>query len=638
MNQLKYMYQDIQPVALHIPEERTTSRLYSTNVEGIEGQVSNLIEMFLVEVYRCKVCQFTSSLKNKIKSHITNQHEHSVTCHPLVCSAKEAAPLEEDTPYPVQDDINTQNKENEDTMEENLDRISFLLPMYRMFHNISPQSCDMGFGTNNDGLHVAQTCEVSTLFEEESNQFHLEDTGSVESGTLSCPMSSTCEDQDDEMAQSAHLMSLGLCRISSIKTQHLIGEGNKSVRQTKESPENHLSEKQIKDGQFISQVTCDGSKEGKDTNFPCSLCNLHFPCKTLLELHVKCHEGEQNFKCLHCSFFSTDWAALEKHLKEHSKQRRFFGCSLCDRSFRTCRIRDKHERKHRRKTSDTQCTTCLIMCSSALERDQHMACHFEDTFKCLHCIFTDKSWSKVYKHLCTTHGQIGKTHACPECDKRFCRKVDIEDQTVPFKNPSQYHCPMCSSIFQNQHQLDLHNSQEHQVRMKKIKRRSIFKISEEGRPCLGSGSHKRGNLEKDVMCHLCSRKFSSKLALQRHMGIHSGVKPYECQDCDYKTRLKASLIQHKRIHTGEKPFKCSQCLYASIDASSLRRHSRTHSNEKPYQCQQCTYSCIQKKSLDLHVRRHHTGEVFACNLCRYSSPDKQLLHRHLKKRHENVVQ
>ncbi|KAG2458490.1 ZFP26 protein, partial [Polypterus senegalus] len=555
MNQLKYMYQDIQPVALHIPEERTTSRLYSTNVEGIEGQVSNLIEMFLVEVYRCKVCQFTSSLKNKIKSHITNQHEHSVTCHPLVCSAKEAAPLEEDTPYPVQDDINTQNKENEDTMEENLDRISFLLPMYRMFHNISPQSCDMGFGTNNDGLHVAQTCEVSTLFEEESNQFHLEDTGSVESGTLSCPMSSTCEDQDDEMAQSAHLMSLGLCRISSIKTQHLIGEGNKSVRQTKESPENHLSEKQIKDGQFISQVTCDGSKEGKDTNFPCSLCNLHFPCKTLLELHVKCHEGEQNFKCLHCSFFSTDWAALEKHLKEHSKQRRFFGCSLCDRSFRTCRIRDKHERKHRRKTSDTQCTTCLIMCSSALERDQHMACHFEDTFKCLHCIFTDKSWSKVYKHLCTTHGQIGKTHACPECDKRFCRK-----------------------------------------------------------------------------------KFSSKLALQRHMGIHSGVKPYECQDCDYKTRLKASLIQHKRIHTGEKPFKCSQCLYASIDASSLRRHSRTHSNEKPYQCQQCTYSCIQKKSLDLHVRRHHTGEVFACNLCRYSSPDKQLLHRHLKKRHENVVQ
>lgn len=46
------------------------------------------------------------------------------------------------------------------------------------------------------------------------------------------------------------------------------------------------------------------------------------------------------------------------------------------------------------------------------------------------------------------------------------------------------------------------------------------------------------------------RKFSSKLTMRRHMGIHQGEKPFECPHCHYCTRLKASLTQHLRVHTG----------------------------------------------------------------------------------------
>nr|XP_061835218.1 zinc finger and SCAN domain-containing protein 20-like isoform X1 [Nerophis lumbriciformis] len=135
------------------------------------------------------------------------------------------------------------------------------------------------------------------------------------------------------------------------------------------------------------------------------------------------------------------------------------------------------------------------------------------------------------------------------------------------------------------------------------------------------------------ICSLCHRKFSSKVTLQRHLGVHSGDKPFSCPHCSYRSRLKESLLQHIRTHTGEKPYKCVECSYASIDRSSLLRHSRTHSLEKPYKCQHCDYRSIQKKSLDLHARRHHTGETFPCQQCEYSSPDRQLLLRHTRRRH-----
>ncbi|XP_047740452.1 longitudinals lacking protein, isoforms H/M/V isoform X16 [Hyalella azteca] len=49
-------------------------------------------------------------------------------------------------------------------------------------------------------------------------------------------------------------------------------------------------------------------------------------------------------------------------------------------------------------------------------------------------------------------------------------------------------------------------------------------------------------------CSICSRSFSGKGALKRHILTHMGVKPYECRECGYKTCHRFNLVRHQKSH------------------------------------------------------------------------------------------
>ncbi|XP_068959666.1 gastrula zinc finger protein XlCGF26.1-like isoform X2 [Petaurus breviceps papuanus] len=598
MNEFKFKYQYIPPVTVHLPEEITTSKLSSSSVEGFEAKIASLVEMFLVEVYRCKLCQFTSSIKNKIKTHVFSIHEQD-GCRPSSeCQEMSTDPDENDS-YSIGDEISQENKEN----EENLEKMSFLLPMYRMLHNMSPECCDINLDNHSDSTHTPNTCDVNTLFEEESGQFHLEEPCSMVSNSLSySPDLSESKTKEDEEAQSEHLMSLGLCRISSMKS---LGMEQKVPKLGTKQDMGRSHKRDTTDKSNSSQPLKNiYSLKSGDEGYLCASCNQQFTSKDALEIHDRCHNGNQGFQCLYCNFSVTEWNLMEKHLKSHKRVKRNYQCLTCEKVFMTQSAWKVHKESHHGKKGALQ--------------------HSEDS-----------DWPKVHKHLNSTHDYNAKPHPCTECEKKFFRITDLKMHMSKHKKARAFLCSLCDQRFKNRRQLSRHHKHVHQkLNIKERKKRKKAEVS-----LIYSGTEATARTRKNAdefTCKICNRKCSSKLALQRHMGIHAGVKPFHCQHCDYKTRLKASLIQHMRIHTGEKPFKCEICSYASIDASSLRRHFRTHTREKPYKCQLCSYSSIQKKSLDLHVRRHHTGETFGCSFCCYSSPDKQLLRKHIKKYHFNL--
>ncbi|XP_060778821.1 zinc finger protein Xfin isoform X1 [Neoarius graeffei] len=623
---IKDAYELIDPVTLRLGEESITSHLYCSAAKGIEARLSTLVEAFLVEVFRCRVCQFTSGLKARICSHITESHSSasSSPCRHLSCLEKEdeESLTEIDrnaSPY----DLHSGSKTSEDQMD--MDRM-FLLPMYGMLQNISPPPCDISLSANSDSnLHVAQTCEVSTLFDEdrhseEENVFHLEDSSHGLQGPLSAEI--TCA-EDEEMAQSAHLMTLGLCRISSAKCSSQpaalsVPPGGQDV------PETSLEDKQplLTTSEIQKQVE-------EEMGLSCVFCQAVLANHSLLEVHLKCHDGQQGFKCPHCGRAAADWADMECHWRSHARKRRtkHHKCALCPRTFRRADLCEAHQKKHNRArtkpASLTQCSLCFEWCHPGREWEMHQRCHLQGEFKCLYCNFTEKAWKTMYKHILSQHTQSdGDSH----------HNISYNVSSLKFDVQLSNSYSKCLGDVQAE-------SWRHVTKMS-VKQKVVGKkkLDKDKRDC-GTATEQETSVglkvpkRKEFCCTLCDKKFSSKLTMRRHMDIHQGKKPFKCPGCHYSTRLKASLIQHMRVHTGEKPYKCPQCSYASIDRSSLRRHSRTHTQEKPYHCQYCPYSCIQKKSLDLHSRRHHTGESFPCPLCQYSTPDRQLLLRHTRKHH-----
>ncbi|XP_064799499.1 zinc finger protein 454 isoform X1 [Oncorhynchus masou masou] len=639
MSPVNYDFQDIRPVTLHLPEETVTS-LYCVTAKGLEAQVASLVEAFLVEVYRCRVCQFTSGLKGSIQTHVLERHDLGASsCPGLPCLEKDnglevgvGVDREDDDDdeldqngspgYNLEDDLHSVSKDADDDQMDHmgLERMSFLLPMYGMLPNISPRSCDMALSSNSDGsLHVAQTCEVSTLFEEDERHVEEDEEESVfrldaaDSVNLSCPMGSVVKNEakDDEMAQSAHLMTLGLCRISTANK----GLSGRAVTQLPSTPigqEGLESDTSLDDKMPQSQGKQSppphGSKQRR--SLFCVLCRATLTSRHLLEVHLKCHNGDRGFKCLQCGWTSAGWGEMERHWRAHGKRMRRgkkekergirpHGCQVCLRKFRSVKSRDAHERRHHSQRRSPQ-----------------------ECFTCQHCDYSDKSWDKLHKHILSEHKAFGDRLTNPD---------GLSTHVV---------CALRKFTHESNYPQDLQGVEPEKWN-KWIPKQRGRKDGEEGREerreeqgqKAEESVRKKGR--KEFCCALCNRKFSTKLTMRRHMGIHQGDKPFECPHCHYSTRLKASLVQHLRVHTGEKPFKCLQCPYASIDSSSLRRHSRTHTQERPYCCQYCPYSSIQKKSLDLHARRHHTGESFPCHLCPYATPDRQLLLRHVRKHHSS---
>uniref|UniRef100_A0A1I7U8Y2 Zinc finger protein 26 n=1 Tax=Caenorhabditis tropicalis TaxID=1561998 RepID=A0A1I7U8Y2_9PELO len=122
-------------------------------------------------------------------------------------------------------------------------------------------------------------------------------------------------------------------------------------------------------------------------------------------------------------------------------------------------------------------------------------------------------------------------------------------------------------------------------------------------------------VQKGHQCVECSRTFTRRNDLNRHMKIHTGVKDFECTECSRSFRTKSTLKSHMVTHSDNPPqFQCAVCQKSFYEKKALVVHIRIHTGEQPHKCHFC----------DLHFRTISMQKTHE-KKCAYGGPHRPIL-------------
>ncbi|XP_054459927.1 mucin-2-like [Anoplopoma fimbria] len=132
-------------------------------------------------------------------------------------------------------------------------------------------------------------------------------------------------------------------------------------------------------------------------------------------------------------------------------------------------------------------------------------------------------------------------------------------------------------------------------------------------------------------CGECGRVLSSVAALESHVSLHAGRRPFSCMLCGKRFPDSKGLKRHGRVHRNGRIHICQQCGKGFVYRFGLTKHLQmVHRKIKPFICQICNKGFFTKRDVEAHIRIHTGEKPFHCNLCEKKFARRVELNVHLR--------
>uniref|UniRef100_A0A3P9AF63 C2H2-type domain-containing protein n=1 Tax=Esox lucius TaxID=8010 RepID=A0A3P9AF63_ESOLU len=356
-------------------------------------------------------------------------------------------------------------------------------------------------------------------------------------------------------------------------------------------------------------------------------------------------------RCDDCGFVADGLSGLNVHISmKHPSKEKHFHCMLCGKSFYTesnlqqhltSAAHQRNEQASIEELPEGGATFKCVKCTDPFETEQELFVHIKEKH--------EELLREVNKYVLEDTEQINREreenqgNVCKHCGKvckssnsmAFLAHVRTHTGSKPFK------CKICS--FSTAQLGDARNHVRRHLGMREYKCHICgwaFVMKKHLSTHL-LGKHGLGQpKERKFECDVCERSFSEKWALNNHMKLHTGDKPYKCAwpACHYAFLTLSAMKDHYRTHTGEKSFLCDLCGFAGGTRHALTKHRRQHTGERPFKCQLCSFASTTQSHLTRH-KRVHTGEKpYRCPWCEYRSNCAENIRKHILHtgKHEGV--
>jgi len=455
-------------------------------------------------------------------------------------------------------------------------------------------------------------------------------------------------------------------------------EGPRLELETEETPHEFLSmndgysppRKGCKEDEFIVVVP---TKDGPN-GFKCKLCDIFYPKKWYLKLHIRTHTNEKPYVCdyANCAKSFARPGSLSEHKKRTHERVLSHLCPICEKAF--------YDRRD-------MLTHIVIHDEARQTRERYLPEHMWKLLQEVEMFMFDGQ--EIFSH-----------GVCDQCGKIFEKKSEVA-RHVKGVHSRKFKCSVkgCAKSFfaksgLDSHMMD-HNRSVHLDRASKnpVKEETIMKCNTAGceksfpsnrelEKHLKIGDHQWGNIvatgssfdvKTELKCEAsdCDLKFTNGKDLEGHVkaGIHNGGFFFMCPQCPLKFVSSEALQDHCSSHqtleigegavkvelmehTGQIPIKeeqevvspqkslnfhCDLCDKYLSSGEALAIHKIIHAEMTKYKCEfeGCNLDFANRKSMVQHMKVDHGIEktpdsrVFhMCPQCGKQYPTKSAMQDH----------